>query len=276
MTEQRKLINLSFEFIKQNSDFRYNPELAVICYKDSDFLKSFKIISKLKYSKIPPEFNNTLKPDGDFILAETKSKKSKFYFLNGFNSYYSGFSMKQTVHYVYVLKQLGVKKILFIDEAGYFNPRYKISGVSLVYDQINLMGDNPLIGENDDSLGIRFPDMSEPFNVKQYNQIVKLFRESKFEFYESVYLGLTGPETETEAECRFYRDIGADIAGYNLVPLVIASVHCRIKCSAIALLTRELVADRLTETASEEKLNNRKNAEKKFSDIFIKLIESLQ
>ncbi len=84
----------------------------------------------------------------------------------------------------------------------------------------------------------------------------------KFEFYPSVYLGVTGPETETEAECRFYREIGSDILGYSLVPENIAMVHAGIKCAAFCMLTRELVADRLAEISREEKNKNRAKAEK--------------
>jgi purine-nucleoside phosphorylase len=134
------------------------------------------------------------------------------------------------------------------------------------------MGDNPLIGENDDSLGTRFPDMSNPYDEKWYNNIAAFLREKKFEYSPSVYLGITGPETETEAECRFYREIGADVLGYSLVPENIAMVHSGMKCAAFCMLTRELVADRLTEISPEEKNKNRTKAEKAFAPILTDLI----
>ncbi len=142
----------------------------------------------------------------------------------------------------------------------------------MVYDHINLMGDNPLIGENDDSLGTRFPDMSNPYDEKWYDNITAFLREKKFEVYPSVYLGVTGPETETEAECRFYREIGADILGYSLVPENIAMVHAGMKCAAFCMLTRELVADRLVEISPEEKNKYRAKAEKAFAPVLAELI----
>jgi len=114
--------------------------------------------------------------------------------------------------------------------------------------------------------------MSNPYDEKWYDNITAFLREKKFEFYPSVYLGVTGPETETEAECRFYREIGADILGYSLVPENIAMVHAGMKCSAFCMLTRELVADRLAEITSEEKNKNRAKAEKAFAPVLAEMI----
>lgn len=275
MTEQKEQIKLSEDFIKANSPFKGNIDFAVITYYNASFLKDYKIVKKIKYSDIPPAFNADTNSKGEFIFASTKNGKKKFYILNGHLNFFNGYKMREAAHPIYVLNELGVKNVIIIDEAGYLNPRFKVGGVSLIYDHINLMGDNPLIGENDNTLGTRFPDMSDPYNEKWFNTIASYLREKKFEFYPSVYLGVTGPETETEAECRFYREIGADILGYSLVPENIALVHSGMKCAAFALLTRELVADRLTEISEEEKNKNRLKAEKAFAPVLAELISQL-
>lgn len=272
MTDQKNQIKLSADFIKANSPFKGKVSFAVITYKDPSFLKDYKIVKRLKYSDIPPAFNADEDSSGEFIFAQTKNGKKNFYIVNGHLNFYSGYKMREAAHPVYVLNELGVKNVIVIDEAGFLNPRHKTGGVALVYDHINLMGDNPLIGENDDSLGTRFPDMSNPYDEKWYDNITAFLREKKFEFYPSVYLGVTGPETETEAECRFYREIGADILGYSLVPENIAMVHAGIKCAAFCMLTRELVADRLAEISPEEKNKNRAKAEKEFAPVLAELI----
>src|SRR5205814_10573375 len=136
----------------------------------------------------------------------------------GHFNFYQGYSMRDAVHPIYMLKKLGVNEILIIDEAGRLNPKFHAGGVALIYDHINFMGDNPLIGENDSTIGPRFPDMSNPYDAKLYAKIEKFLIENKFKFYPSVYIGVTGPETESEAECRFYREIGSDVLGYVLVP----------------------------------------------------------
>ncbi|HAX48732.1 MAG TPA: purine-nucleoside phosphorylase [Ignavibacteria bacterium] len=272
MTEQKNQIKLSADFIKANSPFKGKVNFAVMTFKDPAFLKEYKIVKKINYSDIPPEFTSGDGEGGEFIYAQTKNGKKNFYILNGHLNFYSGYKMREAAHPVYVLNELGVKNVIVVDEAGYLNPRFKTGGVALVYDHINLMGDNPLIGENDNSLGTRFPDMSDPYDEKWYNNIAALLREKKFEFYPSVYLGVTGPETETEAECRFYREIGADILGYALVPENIAMVHAGMKCAAFCMLSRELVADRLLEILPEEKNKNRAKAEKAFAPILSELV----
>jgi purine-nucleoside phosphorylase len=276
MTEQKELIKLSADFIKANSPFKGNVSFALITYNNPSFLKEFKIIKRIKYSGIPPAFSGEGDSGGEFIFAQSKNGKKNFYILNGHLNFYNGYKMRETAHPVYVLNSLGVKNMIVVDEAGYLNPRFKVGGVSLVYDHINLMGDNPLIGENDNSIGTRFPDMSNPYDEKWYNNIANYLREKKFEYFPSVYLGVTGPETETEAECRFYREIGADVLGYALVPENIAAVHAGMNCAAFAMLSRELVADRLMEISTEEKNKNRLKAEKAFAPVLAELMNNLK
>jgi len=134
------------------------------------------------------------------------------------------------------------------------------------------MGDNPLIGENDNTLGVRFPDMSNCYDIAFYERIASVLRDARLEFYPSVYMGITGPQTETEAECRFYRDAGADVLGYSLAPLVIASAHANLTTAAIGLISRELVADRLQEITDKQRINNRRKAEKVLSDLIHKFL----
>lgn len=286
MTEQKEQIKLSAEYIKALSPFnqkadkqkadKQKADTAIIVYKDSALLKEFITIKKIKYADIPPVFNPEDELKGDFIFASDKKGKKNFYVLSGFLNFYNGYKMREAAHPVYVLKELGVKNLLVIDEVGFLNPRFKNGGVAFIYDHINLMGDNPLIGENDDTIGTRFPDMSEPYDEKWYKNNTALFRDYKFEVFPSVYLGVTGPETETEAECRFYRDTGSDVLGYSLVPLNIAAVHAKLKCAAFGMISRELVADRLKEITEDEKLNNRRNAEKAFAPLLAEILINIK
>lgn len=276
MTEQKEIIKLSADYIKACSPFKSKTDTALFVYSGSGLIKEFKSLKKINYADIPPAFNPDDKLKGELIFASANKGKKELYILNGFMNFYNGYTMREAAHPVYVMKELGVKNIIIIDEAGYLNPRFKTGGTALIYDHINLMGDNPLIGENDDTLGTRFPDMSEPYDEKWYNQIASLFRDKKSEFYPSVYLGITGPETETEAECRFYRDTGSDVLGYSLVPLNIAAVHAGLKCAAFAVLSRELVADRLKEITDEERSANRRKAEKAFAPLLAEIVSNIK
>lgn len=273
MTEQKERIYESVAYIKAKSPFKKEKiNFALVTYRNPSFLKEFKIVKKINYSEIPPSFVSAKKSEGELMFAVSKKGKKKFIILNGHINFYNGFKMRDAAHPVYVLNELGVKRAIVVEEVGHLNPRFRVGGISLIYDHINLMGDNPLIGENDNSIGPRFPDMSNPYDSKWYSDIEKYLLGKKIQFYPSVYLGVTGPETETEAECRFYREIGSDVLGYSLVPENTAMVHCGMSCQAFGLITRELVADRLKEISLSEKNKNRLIAEKSFSPIISELV----
>jgi purine-nucleoside phosphorylase len=210
------------------------------------------------------------------IFASTRKGNKKFIILNGHLNFYNGYKMAEAAHPIYVLKELGIKKMVIVDEVGHLNPRYSVGGTALIYDHINLMGDNPLIGENDSTIGTRFPDMSNPYDEKWYSDIESYLTEKKFKYHPSVYVGVTGPETETEAECRFYREIGGDVLGYSLIPENIALVHGELTCAAFGIITRELVSDRLKEISPEEKNKNRLRAEKAFSPVITELVSLIK
>jgi purine-nucleoside phosphorylase len=276
MTEQKRKITESVNYIRSKSPFKKNVSLALVTYCDPAFLKEFVVHKKIKFSEIPPPFNGSDKENGnEFLFASLKNSKKDVYILNGRLNFFEGYSMRDAAHPVYVLKALGVKTLLMIDEVGYLNPRFETGGVSLIYDHINLMGDNPLIGENDNSLGTRFPDMSNSYDAAIYGKIEKILIDKKFKFYPSVYLGITGPETETEAECRFYREIGSDVLGYGIVPENLAAIHGGLKCAAFGMISRELVADRLTEITADQQLKNRQKAEKYFGIVFKDIVSIL-
>jgi len=268
MTVQKKRIKESLEYILARKPFKEKTDLALVTYLNPSFLKLFKIYERIGYEFIPPQFESEGGSDeGELIFASDKITKRKLIILNGRFHFYNGYTMRETAHYIYILKALGVKTVLLVGDVGHLNPRFKTGGAAFIYDHINLMGDNPLIGENDDSLGPRFPDMSNAYDGKLYSKIEQLLIDSKFRFYPSVYLGIPGPETETEAECRFYREIGADVLGYSLVPENIAAIHAGLKVIAFGMIARELVADRLQEISEDQKAKNKLKAENAFGKI---------
>jgi purine-nucleoside phosphorylase len=276
MTEQKRKITESVNYIKSKSPFRKHPELAIITYKGNSLIKYFTVHKKIKFSEIPPEPEpGSPVNEGVFLFASLKGTNKDVYIMNGRYIFYEGYTMRNAAHPIYALKALGVKTLLLIDEVGHLNPRFQIGGVSFIYDHINLMGDNPLIGENDDTIGPRFPDMSNAYDDVLYKKTEKLLIDKKFKYYPSVYLGITGPETETEAECRFYREIGSDVLGYSLVPENLAVNHAGLKCAAFGMISRELVADRLQEITEEEQLKNRAKSEKYFSMVFKDIVSIL-
>lgn len=250
MSEQRKKILRSAELIKKCFSGNFKPSTALITEDSFDILNGFSVKGEVEFDKVFPVNENSPKPKGKVLFAKCGSKDIIVF--KGRMHYYDGFHMREIGHTVYTLKNLGIKKILSVDEAAILNPRFNCGDLAIVYDHVNLTGDNPLIGKNDNELGIRFPDMSNAYDKDLYSVIYRIFQKKMMKINESVYLGISGPQTETEAESRFYRDIGADILGYSLVPENITSVHAGIKFAGIALLTRELIADKMTEDERSE------------------------
>jgi purine-nucleoside phosphorylase len=280
MTEQKRRILESVSTIKVKIPSGFKPGIAVITEANYELPRGIKILKKISYKNIPPkfEFADTAE-NGSFCFA--RSGRTDLLILNGKHHYYDGYSMRDIGHIIYTLYLLGIRKILSVEEVAHLNPRFRCGELALIYDHINFMGDNPLIGENDDSLGVRFPDMSNAYDRNAYSRLHKIFQDNKVKINESVYLGILGPQTESEAEVRFYREIGSDVLGYSLAPENISSVHCGIKFSAIGLITRELIADKMledTRTIAElEKLQSkyRKIALAELNRILIKILEKI-
>ena len=150
---------------------------------------------------------------------------------------YEGYSPQQVTFGVRVLACLGVKSMVFTNAAGGINLKLGRGGLVLISDHINLQGANPLVGPNDDSLGPRFPDMSEAYSAR-YRKIAKQAgQELGIELSEGVYAALSGPSYETPAEIRYLRTIGADVVGMSTVPEVIVANHMGAQVLGISCVT---------------------------------------
>jgi purine-nucleoside phosphorylase len=151
--------------------------------------------------------------------------------------FYEGYSMQQVTFPVRVLGSLGVKSLLLTNAAGGIHPGLKQGCLVLLCDHLNLQGNHPLMGPNDDRWGPRFPDMSEAYDRKFRELAHQAAREIGSELYEGVYAALSGPSYETPAEIRYLRTIGADLVGMSTVPEVIVANHMGIRCLAISCVT---------------------------------------
>jgi purine-nucleoside phosphorylase len=150
---------------------------------------------------------------------------------------YEGHTMQQVTYGVRVLQALGVRSMVFTNAAGGINLELDRGGLVLISDHINLQGANPLVGPNDESLGPRFPDMSEAYS-RAYRETAKcVATELCIPMAEGVYAALLGPSYETPAEIRYLRAIGADVVGMSTVPEVIVANHMGMKVLGISCVT---------------------------------------
>jgi purine-nucleoside phosphorylase len=150
---------------------------------------------------------------------------------------YEGYPLKQITLPVRVMKRLGAKLLIVSQAVGGLNTMYRAGDVMIIDDQINLMGDNPLVGINDDRLGPRFPDMSAPYNAHLIDKGLEIARQQNFVCYRGVTVAVTGPNLETRAEYRFLRRIGADVVGMSTIPEAIVAVHCGLRTFGLSVVT---------------------------------------
>lgn len=150
---------------------------------------------------------------------------------------YEGYTPQQSTYGVRLMKLLGIRSLILTNAAGAINTAYVRPSLVLISDHINLMGANPLTGPNDDTLGPRFPDMSEAYSIEYRETAKHVAREQGFRLQEGVYAALSGPSYETPAEIRYLRTIGADLVGMSTVPEVIVANHMGLKVCAISCVT---------------------------------------
>ena len=188
---------------------------------------------------------------------------------------YEGYSPQQVTFGVRVLASLGVNSMVFTNAAGGINLNLQRGGLLLISDHINLQGSNPLAGPNDDSLGPRFPDMSEAYSAR-YREIAKqAARELGIELGEGVYAALLGPSYETPAEIRYLRAIGADVVGMSTVPEVIVAVHAGMRVLGLSIITDLCLPDSLQPATVEQIIAVANGAEPRLTELVSGVIERL-
>lgn len=165
---------------------------------------------------------------------------------------YEGYPLKQITLPVRVFKELGAELLVVSNACGGLNPYYHSGDIMVIEDQINLLGDNPLIGVNDDRLGPRFPDMCEPYSQFWVDRTLAIARREDITAHKGVFVAVAGPNLETRAEYRFLRMIGADVVGMSTVPETIVAVHCGMKVIGLSVVTDMCLPDALKPANVEE------------------------
>ncbi len=192
---------------------------------------------------------------GRLVIGKLEGKT--VFILQGRTHFYEGYTMGQTTFSVRVMKRLGCETLIVTNAAGAINPDYVPGDLMLITDHINLIGmggANPLFGPNMEEFGVRFPDMSQPYDKELLEEARKACDQAGIPYQEGVYVGLAGPSFETPAELRFLKVIGADAVGMSTVPEVIVARHSGMRVLGISGISNKANLDGSTITSHEEVL----------------------
>jgi purine-nucleoside phosphorylase len=183
--------------------------------------------------------------------------------------------MQQIVFPVRVMKFMGVRSLFVSNACGGINPLFPPGTIMAITDHINLLGDNPLIGMNDNRIGPRFPDMSEPYSRRLIELAMKVASDNKIRLERGVYASMSGPSLETRAEYRMLKILGADVIGMSTVPEVIAAVHCGLEVLGLSVITDACLPDALEPADIKKIIAVADKAEPVLVKLIQKVLESL-
>jgi len=230
--------------------------------------------STIPYSEIPHMPRSTAPSHRGQFLVGTWSGVPVM-IMQGRVHYYEGYTMQQVTYGVRLMQVMGIRVLVLTNAAGALNPLFRRGDVMLVADHINLTGDSPLIGPNDDEFGPRFPDMSDPYpeSLRALARTVAI--EQHITLREGVLVAVHGPNLETRSEYRFLRNIGADAVGMSVVPETIAAVHAGMRVLAFSILTDECFPDALRAVTADEIIAAAQEAAPKLERLVTALLPKL-
>lgn len=258
----------------QKATRNFNPETGIILGTGlGGLVKEISVEFVLPYEEIPNFPVSTVEGhSGKLIFGLLGGKKVVA--MQGRFHYYEGYSMEQVVFPVRVMKYLGIKTLFLSNASGGVNPNFEIGEIMIINDHINLFP-NPLIGKNENELGTRFPDMSEPYDKRIISKAHEIAQRLNVRVSEGCYVGLTGPTLETPAEYKYIRVIGGDAVGMSTVPEVIAARHMGLPCFAISIITDLGVPGKIEKTTHEDVQRVASIQEPKMTTIMKTLISEL-
>jgi purine-nucleoside phosphorylase len=186
--------------------------------------------------------------------------------------YYEGYTMQEITFPVRVMKFLGINLLILSNASGGVNPKFEVGDLMIIEDHINLMKNNPLIGQNEDELGIRFPDMSNAYDKSLIEKTFQIASRHNIKLQKGIYAAVSGPTFETPAEYRYIRTIGADAVGMSTVPEVIAARHMGLRCFAFSVISDLGVPGKIVKITHQDVIFAASSVEPKMTKIIKELI----
>jgi purine-nucleoside phosphorylase len=269
----RDQIQEAVDAIKSKSDL--SPTVGIVLGTGLGSLADkIDVSARIFYEDIPHFPTSTVDAHaGELILGHLSGKPVVA--LSGRFHAYEGYSLQEVTFPIRVAKSLGISTLIVSNAAGGMNPQFKAGDLMLITDHINFMGDNPLIGPNDDTLGPRFPDMCEPYTKSLLDLAETVALDQGVKLQCGVYLACTGPCLETKAEYRMMRTLGADAVGMSTVPEVIVAVHAGLDVLGFSAITDECFPDALHPVDIDKIIETANRAEPQLSSIVCACLEKI-
>lgn len=225
------------------------------------------LVDKIENKQIIPYKDIPIFPQSKVIgheynLVFGKIGKNNIVAMQGRFHFYEGYSLRELTFPIYVLKELGITSLIVTNACGGINSSFTPGDLMLITDHINMLGNNPLIGDNDERFGPRFPDMSEAYSKELIKHAKESSNKLNIELKEGVYALYSGPSYETAAEIKAYKNLGADAIGMSTVPEVIVANYLQIKVLGISCITNMATGIAKTKHSHKEVLEVANKASK--------------
>ena len=228
----------------------------------------------IDYKNIPYFASSTVKSHkGNLVMGELSDKSVAI--MDGRFHYYEGYSLEEITFPIRVLKEIGVNVLIITNASGGMNVQYEKGDIAIITDHINLTGLNPLVGICDERLGLRFPDMSCPYDEKLIDLAEQSARDEGIETKRGTYFWVTGPSLETKAEYKLMHSLGADMVGMSTIPEVIVGVQSDLRILGISCITDVCIPESLKPVNIEEIIKTAEMTGPKIDRLIKKLIEKV-
>lgn len=263
----------TIKFINEHTK-NFNPEIGIVLGSGLGELADEFCEFAISYNEIPGFVSSTVKGHkGKLVFAVISGKKTVM--MQGRNHFYEGYSMKDITYPVKVMKALGVKNLILTNAAGAVNESFQPADLMIITDHINFMGSNPLLGSNDDSLGERFPDMTEVYKKNLIKIAESCAKKTGIDIQKGVYWANSGPSYETPAEILMIRKLGGDAVGMSTVPEAIVANYCGMNVLGISCITNSASSSSGSKLSHKEVIETANIAKVKFKNLILQILKNL-
>lgn len=260
-------------FLREKTN-NFVPEIGIILGSGLGELADEHCDFAISYNDIPNFITSTVKGHkGRLVFSEICGKKVVM--MQGRNHFYEGHSLQEITYPIKVMKKMGVKTIILTNAAGAVNESFKPADLMIITDHINNLGNNPLIGENDETLGERFPDMSEVYKKDLIELAENCAKKLEISVQKGVYWANSGPSYETPAEIKMIRKLGGDAVGMSTVPEAIVANYCGINVLGISCITNAASSSNGEKLSHEEVIEAANTAKVKFKTLILGILKNI-